>query len=82
MNQWICEDVGLVIEELKTKLEKEMALYLDAANQKEDIRLEGIIQGLNVAYDILEEVSNNWMSEDPPAEVLNKLKNKYGDDLI
>lgn len=82
MNQWICEDVGLVINELKEKFEEKMSFYLDAANHKEDIRLEGIIQGLNVAYDILEEVSNNWMSEGPPAEVLNKLKSKYGDDLI
>lgn len=82
MNQWICEDVGLVLEELKAKLEKETTLYLDAANHKEDARLEGIIQGLDIAGDILEEVADNWTSEDPPAEILNKLKSKYGDDLI
>ena len=82
MNQWICEDVGLVLEELKAKLEKETTLYLDAANHKEDAKLEGIIQGLDIAGDILEEVADNWTSEDPPAEILNKLKSKYGDDLI
>ena len=79
MNQWICEDVGLVINELKEKFEEKMSFYLDAANHKEDAKLEGIIHGLDIATDILEEVADNWTSEEPPAEVLNKLKSKYGD---
>ena len=82
MNQWICEDVGLVINELRDKFEKEISSYLDDANHKENDRIEGIICGLDIAVDILEEVADNWTSDSPPAEILNKLKSKYGDDLV
>ena len=77
MSEWICEDVGLVIDEIRKKLEKELVSYLDIINRKNDIKFEGVVLGLNIASNIIEDVADNWTSENPPAEVLNKLKDKY-----
>ena len=82
MNHWICEDVGLFINQQRDKLSEKLNEYAEKEGEVMNDRIEGIIIGLNLAYDILDELADNWTSEDPPAEVLNKLKDKYGEDFI
>jgi hypothetical protein len=82
MSKWICEDVGLFINQQRDKLSEKLNEYTEKEGEVMDDRIEGIIVGLNLAYDILDELADNWTSEDPPAEVLNKLKDKYGEDFI
>lgn len=82
MSSWICEDVGLVINELRDKFGDRLDYY-EGVIEKEgkSDTLEGIIKGINICYDVLDEVADNWTSDEPPAEVLNKVKEKYGDVL-
>ena len=82
MNHWICEDVGLFINQQRDKLSEKLNEYAEKEGEVMNDRIEGIIIGLNLAYDILDELADNWTSEDPPAEDLNKLKDKYGEDFI
>ena len=80
MSQWICEDVGLFINELRNKYsEKLNELTEQQGESRTDVRLDGKISGLNLAYDILDELADNWTSENPSDEVLNKIKKHYGD---
>lgn len=82
MSQWICEDVGLVINELRDKFGDRLDYYEDVIEKEgKSNTLEGIIKGINICYDALDEVADNWTSDKPPAEVLNKVKEKYGDVL-
>lgn len=84
MNQWICEDVGLVIDEIREKLDKKIKMYEQLSeetyNEFDDelnTTYYDIVTGLDLASDIIEEVADNWTSENPPAEILNKVKDKY-----
>lgn len=80
MSQWICEDVGLVINELRDKFSEKLNYYEDIIEKDGTCeQFEGILKGLNIAYDILDEVADNWTSETPSDEVLNKIKKHYGD---
>ena len=80
MSQWICEDVGLFINELRDRYsEKLNELAEQQGESRTDVRLDGKISGLNLAYDILDELADNWTSENSPEEVLNKIKKHYGD---
>ena len=80
MSQWICEDVGLFINQLRDKYsEKLNELTEQQGEDRSDKRLDGKISGLNLAYDILDELADNWICENPPDEVLNKIKEHYGD---
>lgn len=80
MSQWICEDVGLFINELRDRYsEKLNELAEQQGESRADVRLDGKISGFNLAYDILDELADNWTSENPPDEVLNKIKKHYGD---
>ena len=82
MNQWICEDVGIVINELRDKFSEMLNYYEDIIEKDGTCEMfEGILKGINICYDKLDEVADNWTSDDPPAEVLNKLKEKYGENL-
>lgn len=82
MSKWICEDVGLFINQQRDKLSELLNEYTEKEGEVMNDKIEGIIVGLNLAYDVLDELADNWTSEDPPAEVLNKLKDKYGEDFI
>lgn len=80
MNHWICEDVGLVINELRDKFSERLNYYEDII-EKDGNRgqYDDIIKGINIAYDILDEVADRWTSDELPEDVVNKLKEKYGD---
>lgn len=60
MKQWVCEDVGLVINELRDKFSEKL-------NQLEGEEIspenEQLIKGVHLAYDILDEVADDWTSE-------------------
>lgn len=82
MSQWICEDVGIVINELRNKFSEELNYYEDIIEKDGTCEMfEGILKGINMCYDILDEVADNWTSDNPPVEVLDKIKDKYGDIL-
>lgn len=77
MSQWICEDVGLFINELRDKLSEKLNEFDTKDGEKTDDKTDGIIKGLNIAYDLLDEAADNWTCENPPNEVLNKIKEHY-----
>ena len=77
MSQWICEDVGLFINELRDKLSEKLNEFDTKDGEKTDDKIDGIIKGLNIAYDLLDEAADNWTCENPPDEVLNKIKEHY-----
>lgn len=77
MSQWICEDVGLFINELRDKLSEKLNEFDTKDGEKTDDKTDGIIKGLNIAYDLLDEAADNWTCENPPDEVLNKIKEHY-----
>ena len=80
MSHWICEDVGLVINELREQFSERLNYYEDIIEKDGTCeQFEGIIKGLNIAYDILDEVADRWTSDELPEDVVNKLKEKYGD---
>lgn len=77
MSQWICEDVSLFINELRDKLSEKLNEFDTKDGEKTDDKIDGIIKGLNIAYDLLDEAADNWTCENPPDEVLNKIKEHY-----
>ena len=77
MSDWICEDVGLFINELRDKLSEKLNEFDIEDGEKADDKTNGIIKGLNIAYDILDEAADNWICENPSDEVLNKIKEHY-----
>ena len=54
MSSWICEDVGLVISELRDKFGDRLDYY-EGIMEKEgkSNTLEGIIRGINICYLVL-----------------------------
>ena len=81
MSHWVCEDVGLVINELRDKFSEKLNQLTESEGEKMDPKTEDIIRGMNMAYDILDEVADSWTSEQPSEEVLNKIRKHYGDNL-
>ena len=79
MSQWICEDVGLVLNEISDKLDAKIKHYakLVKTDKAFSIKYSDVLKGLNIAKEVLEEVADNWTADKPPIEVLNKLKDKY-----
>ena len=79
MSHWVCEDVGLVVNELREQFSERLNYYEDIIEKDGTCeQFEGIIKGLNIAYDILDEVADRWTSDELPEDVVNKLKEKYG----
>lgn len=74
---WICEDVGLVLKELREKLDEKMKYY---HHLNEDCFYElnfadyNIEKGLMIASNILDEVARNWSV--PTDDVINKVKER------
>lgn len=60
MGHWVCEDVGLVINELRDKFSEKL-------NQLEEKEIHPdtdlIVKGIHLAYDILDEVAENWVTK-------------------
>ena len=79
MSQWICEDVGLFINELREKYSDKLNELDYKEGEEMNEKTEGIIKGFNLAYDILDELADMWTCDDPPEEVKSKLKKHYGD---
>lgn len=79
MNQWICEDVGLVLNEISDKLDAKIKHYtkLVKTDKALSVKYSDVLKGLNITKEVLEEVKDNWTADKPPIEVLNKLKDKY-----
>jgi len=77
MSQWICEDVGLVINELRDKFSEKLNELDVKEGEPTDERIDNVLKGINICYDILDEVADNWTCENPPEEVLNKIKSHY-----
>lgn len=80
MNQWICEDVGLVLNEYREKLDAKIAMYqkkYDTRTDKSNETYFHIVEGLNIARGILDLVEENWTSDEPAQYVLDKLEEKY-----
>ena len=79
MNQWICEDVGLVLNEISDKLDAKIKHYtkLVKTDKAFSVKYSDVLKGLNITKEVLEEVKDNWTADKPPIEVLNKLKDKY-----
>ena len=44
-----------------------------------DERIEGILKGLNLAYDVLDELADDWTSDNPSDEVKDLVRKHYGD---
>lgn len=69
MKYWICEDVGLVLNEIKEKLDEKIKYYSEHESDA--------LAGLNIAKKIIDEVADNWTSDEPAQYVLDKLEEKY-----
>lgn len=82
MSQWICEDVGLFINQQRDKLSELLNEYTEKEGETMDPENEGIIKGINFAYDILDELADDWTSDNPSDEVKNIVKKHYGEDFI
>lgn len=83
MSEWICEDVGLVINEIREKLDNKIKMYEQLSEEtynefddEFDTTYYDIATGLNLASDIIDEVANNWTSDEPPQYVLDKVRLK------
>lgn len=60
MKQWVCEDVGLVINELRDKFSEKLN---ELEGEEISPENEQLIKGVHLAYDILDEVADDWTSE-------------------
>ena len=79
MSKWVCEDVGLFINELRDRYGEKLNELSEKEEKEMSPEIENIIRGFNYAYDILDEVADNWTCDEPPAEVMDKLKKHYGE---
>lgn len=74
---WICEDVGLVLKELREKLDEKMKYY-HHLNEDCFYELDSdyyyMEEGLKIAKNILEEVAHNWSV--PTDDVINRVKER------
>ena len=77
MSQWICEDVGLFINELRNKFSEKLNELDVEDGERTDDKTDGILKGINLCYDILDEAADNWTCENPSEEVLDKIKKHY-----
>ena len=81
MNQLICEDVGLVLNEIREKLDAKIAMYqkkYDTRTDKSNETYFHIVEGLCIARGILNLVEENWTANEPPQYVLDRIKERYG----
>lgn len=69
MKYWICEDVGLVLNEIKEKLDEKIKYCSEYEGDA--------LAGLNIAKKIIDEITDNWTSDEPAQYVLDKLEEKY-----
>lgn len=77
MSEWICEDVGLVINEIREKLDAKIKEFSDYTTKPENIlAFLDIVGGMMLAKSIVDEVANNWTSDEPPQYVLDKVRLK------
>lgn len=74
MSEWICKDVGLVINELRDRYSTLLSELEDKEEESQNKDIENQIKGLHMAYDILDEVANNWLTDTPPWRVLDQVK--------
>lgn len=79
MSKWICEDVGLFINQQRDKLSELLNEYTEKEGETMDPENEGIIKGINFAYDILDELADDWTSDNPSDEVKDIVRKHYGD---
>ena len=78
MSRWICEDVGLFINQQRDKLSELLNEYTEKEGETMDPENEGIIKGINFAYDILDELADDWTSDNPSDEVKDIVRKHYG----
>lgn len=74
MSEWICKDVGLVINELRDRYSTLLSELEDKEEESQSKDVENQIKGLHMAYDILDEVANDWLTDTPPWRVLDQVK--------
>ena len=74
MSEWICKDVGLVINELRDRYSTLLSELEDKEEESQNKDIENQIKGLHMAYDILDEVANNWLTDTPPWRALDQTK--------
>jgi len=80
MSEWICRDVGLVINELRDRFSQALSLLEDEEGEEMNRDIEMQIKGLNMAYDILDDVADCWMTDNPPQRILAKVKGEEDDE--
>ena len=71
MSEWICKDVGLVINELRDRYSTLLSELEDKEEESQNKDIGNQIKGLHMAYDILDEVANDWLTDTPPWRVLD-----------
>lgn len=65
MGQWICEDVGKFANRLRERLSRLLNEYTEMEGETMEPHIEGIIKGLNLAYDELDDEADGWTTTAP-----------------